>query len=274
MLVALLWQMMAFHSLHTLQDDVVFNVEKLTDNAYVLYGYGGNIGVFVTENYLIVVDDQFERIAPNIKEELKKISDKPIRFLINTHHHGDHTGGNAFFKNHAVLVSHENARSRMDDDKKTEITYEKKMHLYPDGVKVELWHFGAGHTDGDTVVYIPSENVVHMGDLFFNKIFPYIDLGGGADTGNWMKTIDSLLATLPADVKIIPGHGKATSATDLKRFREYLRYCRAEVRKHLAEGKSLDDIKAGIDNVFTDFQGAGNFTSWAGNLEAFAKEAQ
>lgn len=273
MLVAMFLGMFAFHSMHAAQNDTIFSVAKLTDNAYVLYGQGGNIGVFVTENYLVVVDDQFAQLAPQIKEELKKISDKPIRFLINTHHHGDHTGGNSFFKDHAMLVSHENARSRMDDDKKTEVTHVEGMHLYPDGKQVQLWHLGAGHTDGDTIVYLPEDKVLHMGDLFFNKIFPYIDLNGGADTGNWIHIIDTVLSKVPADVKIIPGHGKVTNAQDLKRFREYLRYCRAEVRKHLAEGKSVDEIKAGVEHVFPDFQDAGKFTSWAGNLEIFAKEA-
>lgn len=274
MLTAILFALLIHTPHNDTQESQIFTTEKLSDNAYVVYGQGGNIGVLVTDNHLVVIDDQFERIAPQLKAELTKISDKPIRFLINTHHHGDHTGGNAFFKAHAVLVSHENARQRMDENKKTEVTFTKNMNLYPDGKQIELWHFGAGHTDGDTVVYLPAENVVHMGDLFFNKIFPYIDLKGGADTGNWIETLDSLLAKLPADVTIIPGHGKVTNKADLKRFREYLRYCRSEVRKYLAQNKSDVEIKAAVDHVFPDFVNAGNFTSWDGNLAVFIEEAK
>ena len=218
---------------------------------------GGNIGVFLTENYVIMVDDQFETISKLIKAEVTKISDKPIRFLINTHHHSDHTDGNAFFKNLTVLVSHEKARQLMKEGRKTEVTYQEAMTLYPDGKEIQVFHLGPGHTSGDSVVYVPDENVVHMGDLLFDGVFPYLDPDGGADTANWIIAIDKVIARVPADVKVIPGHGKVTDINALRRFQKYLRYTRDEVGRALAAGKSEAEALASINNAFKDIKPIG-----------------
>jgi len=262
---------MLFHAPHA-QATPTFKAEKMTENAYTLFGRGGNIGVFLTPSYVVMVDDQYADVAPRIKEEVAKISAKPIRYLINTHHHGDHTGGNAFFKDLTMVISHENARPQMREDNRSEIVYAKEMKLYPDGVEFQVFHLGPGHTSGDSAVFLPSENVLHMGDLFFHKYFPYIDLGGGASTEGWLAFIDGIMARVPTDVKIIPGHGELATMDDLKRFREYLEYCRREVGRHVSAGKSEAETVAAVKNLFDEYKGVPNFTSWEGNLKVFYEE--
>ncbi len=268
---ALLSFALLFHAPHA-QASVTFKAEKVSDNAYALYGRGGNIGVFLTPNHVVMIDDQFANVAAQIKEEVGKLSPKPIRYLINTHHHGDHTGGNAYFKELTMVISHENARGLMRDENKSEVVYAKEMKLYPDGVEFWVMHYGPGHTSGDSAVYMPSEKTLHMGDLFFNKRFPYIDLNGGANTENWIKFIDAVMARVPGDVSIIPGHGPMAKAKDLRRFQEYLRYCREHIGKQIAQGKNEADAVAAVKNVFEDYSGVPGFTTWEGNLKIIYKE--
>lgn len=271
-----------------------FRRQQLTANTAVLYGRGGNIGFIVTKDGVIVIDDQFADIAPSIVTEIKSVTDQPVKFLINTHHHGDHTGGNATFLKIAYILAHENVRTNMlhqpeqtianltaaiereekaaadlkqtDPSKAAEsekriqtmrdqldkakaikpedipapnITFQKEVRLYIGNEEVQVFHVKRGHTNGDSIVYFPGQKVVHMGDLFFNNVIPFIDRPGGGDTGEWIQTLDAALARVDPQAKFIPGHGEVTDAAGLRAFRQYLVDLRAAVADALEKNPDL-----------------------------------
>lgn len=271
-------------------------LQQIGEGAYCLYGQGGNIGIVVTPSAVLMVDTQFAALAPSIAEEIRKLSPAAIRYVVNTHHHFDHTGGNRYFAKIADIVGHENVRARlysgpafaqatypgrikefesllgsgrpMDPGYKkviegrvqlykaflgaTEgfkpeevaapsITYQDSMRLYLGDEEVQILHVAPGHTDGDSIVYFPKRKVVHMGDVFVNQSFPFIDIDGGGSSQGWLKTLDAVLEKLPADTRVIPGHGEAAGVVELKRFRSYMNDLRAAVSGAIASGKSLEE---------------------------------
>lgn len=226
---------------------------------YMLAGKGGNIGVSVGEDGVLIVDDQFEDVSDAIKEAIGELSEGELVYVLNTHHHPDHTGGNPVFGAQATIVSHENARKHMVDRDDPEqglpvITFDHRMSIHFNGEEVRLVHLPRGHTDGDSAIFFTGSNVVHLGDNFFNGRLPFVDLGAGGDPGALLESTASLLETLPEDVKIIPGHGELASMADYKRFHGMLADTIATVRKAKAAGKSLDEVKkAGF---------AGKYSAW------------
>jgi cyclase len=226
---------------------------------YMVQGGGGNIGIVADEAGLVMIDAMFERAAAGIRDAVKALpGGDRVRFLVNTHWHSDHTDGNKAFGPAAVILSHENVRALVATDQVLmggttkalpasalpSVTFSDKLTLHAGGQVIRLVHFPRAHTGGDTVVFIDGPKVVHMGDMFFNGMFPFLDVANGGDIDNWVRDLDTILDGLPADTKIIPGHGPLAGPAELKAFRGMLAASADLVRKQMNAGKTLDEIKA------------------------------
>ena len=237
---------------------VEIKATRVSGNIYMLEGSGGNIGVSVGADGILIVDDEFAPLADKIKAALKGLGAGKLKFILNTHWHGDHTGSNVVFGPEAPIIAQTNVRKRLAEgsnvpnrtvapapkDALPVITFDQSVSVHFNGEEVRVIHFPHGHTDGDAVIYFTTSNVVHMGDDFFNGMFPFVDLDSGGDVDGYVKNVGEVLAKLPADVKIIPGHGPLANAGDLKRFHQMLLATTDIVRKKIAAGKTLDQIKA------------------------------
>jgi cyclase len=233
--------------------------EKVAGNVYMLQGSGGNIGVSVGGDGILIVDDQYAPLADKIKAALKTLSEGKLKFVLNTHWHGDHTGGNVVFGPEAPVIAHDNVRKRLSAEQRIEvfkstvpaapkeawpvITFGQSLSVHFNGEEIKVIHFPQGHTDGDSVIFFTSSNVVHMGDDFFAGRFPFVDLGSGGTVEGLTKNIGEILAKLPAGVKLIPGHGPISTADDLKLYHRMLVETTDIVRKKMAAGKTLAEIK-------------------------------
>jgi len=213
-------------------------MEKVTDNLYVIIGNGGNVAVMPTSEGVLLVDDKFAQDAPEILAKVKTVSDKPIRYVLNTHQHGDHTGGNqALMSANAEILIHKNARANMVEGKMPglpQITYSDETQVFIGGKEVSARHLGRGHTNGDAVIYFPSERVLHTGDLFVNGGAPFIDYSAKGSIVEWDKTIEE---ALKYDVDtVIPGHGPVAKKADLVKWRATLAKLRANAKAACAGG--------------------------------------
>lgn len=237
---------------------VEVKVQKVAGSVYMLVGAGGNIGVSVGEDGIVMIDDQYAPLAPKIEAALKSITDKPLRFIINTHYHGDHTGGNEHFGKSAPLVAHENVRKRLGmtisrggtttppapKGALPIVTFNDTLTIHLNGEDVRAVHMPHGHTDGDSVIWFTKSNVVHMGDDFFNGNFPFIDTENGGSVKGLIANIDKVLATVPDDAKIIPGHGELSDKAGLRKYADVLKGTAAAVQRGIAAGKTLEQLKA------------------------------
>jgi len=236
-----------------------FKVHAVNGTVSYLEGAGGNIGLCVGEDGLFVIDDQLSRSGEAVEAAITGFSDKPVRFLLNTHWHGDHTGNNARIAKGAPILAHSNVRRRLAGDAEIEgrkndppmekaglpvLTYEDTITLHLNGEEIVVLHFDAGHTDGDSVVLFTDSNVLHMGDLFFSGRFPFIDLDSGGSVEGYARAVGGILESLPADVKIIPGHGPLSTVKELRAFHTMLTVTSDRVRAALAEGKDAEAMKA------------------------------
>jgi glyoxylase-like metal-dependent hydrolase (beta-lactamase superfamily II) len=250
---------------------VEIKVTKVAGSVYMLEGAGGNIAASVGEDGIVVVDDQYAPLAEKIRAALSGITDKRVRFVINTHYHFDHTGSNAFFQKEATIVAHDNVRKRLEKGgtlgnggsvrmdsppSATEalpiLTFGQDVTIHLNGEDVRALHAPSGHTDGDSIVFFPKSNVVHMGDDFVRYGFPFIDLQGGGSSAGMIAACESALAQLPADVKVIPGHGALATPDDVRAFVQMLKESRAAVAKGIKAGKSLEQLKK--DKVLEPWQ--------------------
>jgi len=238
---------------------VEIKVTKVAGTVYMLQGMGGNIGVCAGEDGILIVDDQFAPLADKIRAALKGITDKPVKFVLNTHWHFDHTGGNANFGETAPIIAHENVRKRLQSGGSVKafkmeippapkaalpvVTFDDKLKVHINGEDIRAIHFPHGHTDGDIVVFFPQANVVHMGDDFFSGMFPFVDLESGGSVQGLIADIAQIIPMLPPDVKVIPGHGPLSNLDDLKKFEDMLRGTTAAVAAAMKQGKSLDQMK-------------------------------
>ncbi|MCP2520063.1 MBL fold metallo-hydrolase [Candidatus Aminicenantes bacterium AC-335-K20] len=240
----------------------IIPVEK---NIYMLQGAGGNIGICIGKDGILLVDTQFAELSDKIKDALKKISDGEIKYILNTHWHRDHTAGNVSFGTKALIISHYNVRKRLSTEQRifsriinplpTEglprLTFYTSITLYFNDEEVRVVHFAKAHTDGDSVVFFTKSNVLHMGDLFFSGRFPFVDLESGGNVLNLTKTIESILQRIPSTTKIIPGHGPLSTREDLKAYHHMLIQTTEIVREKIEKGKSLEEIKAeGLPDVW------------------------
>lgn len=241
--------------------------EKLSDNIYALFGEGGNIGLAIGENAAYLIDDQFGPLTEKIVAHVQTLTDKPINFVLNTHLHGDHTGGNEnLAKAGAMIIAHDNVRKRMvtADEPQPEgafpvVTFNDKMTLYlGNGKSLHAMHVNSAHTDGDTYYYFPEDNVIHMGDNFFSGSYPYIDLNSGGDIDGLISNVSMALGIVDDGTKIIPGHGAVSSKADLESYKSVLVTLRARVKKARDEGKSLEETqKLGLSKEWDATHGQG-----------------
>jgi cyclase len=283
---------------HDRQPQDIFRVMPLSGNVYALYGRGGNIGFFVGPDAVLVVDSQFKDIAPGIVGEIRKVSDKPIKFLLNTHHHGDHVGGNEIFKQFAMIVAHDNVRKRMlaspadiqreypamlEDAKKAGneqmvkmlsdqiewakkvrieeiaapiMTFDSELRIFLGDETIQVWHLPPAHTDGDSVVYFEKAKVLHMGDDLFNLVIPFIDVKSGGSVKGYLAALDKVIARVPADAAVIPGHGEVTNVAGIKAFRQYIADLLDAAQKAKAAGKSKEAFLKDVDlPAYKDYSG-------------------
>jgi cyclase len=235
---------------------VEIKTHKVAANVSMLEGAGGNIGVSTGPDGILIVDDQFAPLADKIKAALKSLSSGQLKFLVNTHHHGDHTGGNEIFGKDALIVAHANARKRLESRPKEAqpvVTYDKSASIHFNSEEIQLMYFTNGHTDNDTIIYFTKSNVAHFGDTFSPGRFPYVDLGGGGDVEGLVASLSEAIKRLPADVKVIPGHGPVLTLEDVKSYRDMIADTADIVRKQIAAGKTLEQIKAqGMPDKYKD----------------------
>jgi glyoxylase-like metal-dependent hydrolase (beta-lactamase superfamily II) len=230
--------------------NVQIKATPVAGNIHMLEGSGGNIAVSTGPDGVLIVDDQFAPLAEKIAAAIEKLDQGPIKFVLNTHWHGDHTGGNAHFGKKASIVAHANVRKRLADKSDTPkealpvVTFGDSASVHVNGEEIKLIHLGPGHTDGDSIIHFTKSGVVHMGDLFFNGRFPFVDLGSGGDVAGLLKCVETVLQKIPADTKIIPGHGALGTRADLEKYRDMLVETTSLVKKAIADGKSVADVKA------------------------------
>ena len=239
---------------------VEIKATAVAGNIHMLEGQGGNIAVSTGPDGVLMVDDQFAPLADKISAAIEKLDQGPIKFLLNTHWHGDHTGGNAHFGRKATIVAQTNVRKRLANKSDTPkealpaITFDDSASVHINGEEIRLIHLGPGHTDGDSVIHFTKSGVVHMGDLFFNGRFPFVDMASGGDVAGLLKNIEAALVKIPADAKIIPGHGALATKADLEKYRDMLVETTSLVKKAIADGKSLADVKAaGLPEKYKDW---------------------
>lgn len=219
-------------------------------NIYMLQGAGGNIGVSVGPEGILIVDDQFAPLAEKIEAALKELNPGKLKFVLNTHYHGDHTGGNAHFGRVANIIAHTNVRKRLGGGRSAAkdalpiITFDQSLSVHFNGEEIKVLHVPPGHTDSDSIIHFTGANVVHLGDSFFSGRFPNIDLGGGGDVRGFIKNVADTIQKLPPDAKIIPGHGPLSTRKELVEFHEMLVETSGVVEKAIAAGKTLAQIKA------------------------------
>ncbi len=237
------------------------SLSQLSDAVYVLQGGGGNVGVCVGGDGILLVDDKLASQADAVRAALAHFDGQP-QYIFNTHFHGDHTGGNRAFGQHAAIVAHANVRKRLamggEFGKRhiepvpvvalPNITFEQSVSVFFNDEEIRAVHFPHGHTDGDIAVFFVNAQIAHLGDLFFNGLFPFVDLEYGGDVETLTQHIAALIDQLPADAKIIPGHGPVATLDDLKAYHRMLVETTASVRTHRSAGMSLDQICAeGLD---------------------------
>jgi len=236
---------------------VEIKVTKVSGNIYMLEGAGGNIGASVGSDGILIVDDQYAPLVPKIQAALKTITKRPVRFVLNTHWHGDHTGGNEAFGATAPIIAHTNVRARLSREATRGgekipaappaalpvITFDDRLTVHLNGEDIRAIHFPHGHTDGDSVIFFTKSNVVHMGDHFFAGRYPFIDLDSGGSVRGFIRNLDAVVAELPAGVKVIPGHGSLSTLQELKTHIAGLKEIVAIIEKGIASGRTAEQLK-------------------------------
>ncbi len=234
--------------------EVIIKTEKLSEHVYMLTGQGGNIGVSIGDDGVFMIDDQFAPLSAKILTAVRKLSNKPIKFLVNTHWHGDHTGGNVNFqKEGATILAHDNVRKRLKETPKRDktmrakeafpvITFNDKMSVHMNGEKVAVFHIGNAHTDGDALLYFSKSNVLHTGDTYFKGRYPYIDLNSGGSIKGYINAVKAGLLIIDEETKIIPGHGSVATQTDYKTFLEMLEEIMQNVQTQIGLKKSEEEV--------------------------------
>ena len=240
---------------------VEIKTQKLSDTTYMMEGAGGNIGLSIGPDAVFIIDDQFAPLTPKIEAAIRALTDKPVKFVINTHWHFDHTGGNANLgKAGALIVAHDNVRKRMSSEgfieflnMKTQpdpkealpvVTFASEVTFHLNGDEVYVFHVPRAHTDGDSLIHFRKSNVVHMGDTFFNKLYPFIDTSSGGTVDGMVAAVDKALAIGNDTTKYIPGHGPLATKADLQAYRTMLATIGERIRAQVRAGAKLEEVVA------------------------------
>lgn len=243
---------------YTQNNDVIIKTHKLSENIYMIEGQGGNIGISIGDDGVVMIDSQFAPLTPKILAAIKAISDKPIKFLINTHWHHDHIGGNKNIKNEgAIIVAHNNVRKRMSvdqfdkyRDKTTKATPEKlplvsfsdNITFYMNNENIMIFHVDNAHTDGDAMIYFTNSNVLHMGDTYFQGKYPFIDIATGGSANGYINAVKKALLLVDDDTKIIPGHRNLSNKKELTTYLKMLETIKARVLAEIKKGKTEEEV--------------------------------
>ena len=237
---------------------VQIKATHVAGNVYMLEGRGGNIGVSVGSDGILIVDDQFAPLADKIKAALKELGRGKLRFVLNTHWHADHTGGNPVFGPQATIIAHTNVRHRLSTTQEIFgrvidpapkhalplITFDDSLSIHFNEEEIRARHYPHSHTDGDSAIFFVGSNVVHMGDMFFSGMFPFVDISSGGDIEGLTRSVKDILAEIPPDAKIIPGHGPLSTVAELKLYHRMLTETTAIVRDRIKQGKTLEQIQS------------------------------
>ncbi len=234
----------------------------------MLQGRGGNIGALVGTEGILIVDDDYKAVSEKLAAALKQLGSATPRYIFNTHWHTDHAEGNEFFGRNSTIVAHTNVRKRLSQVNTIfgnqiqpapavawpVVTYTESMSIYINGEEVRAVHYPNGHTDGDTVVFFVKSNVVHLGDDFFAARFPFVDLDSGGSVQGLINNIAALLKQIPADAKLIPGHGPVSTLEDLRQYHQTLTETARIVQDEMKKKRSLEDIKkAGLPEKYEEW---------------------
>jgi len=262
-------------------NDVVIKTNKLSETVYMLEGQGGNIGISVGDDGIVMIDSQFAPLTPKILAAIKAISDKPIKFLINTHWHHDHVGGNENIKNEgAIIVAHDNVRKRMSvdqfdkyRDRETKasptklplVSFSDNITFHMNGEDIMVFHVDNAHTDGDAMIYFTNSNVLHMGDTYFQGKYPFIDLSTGGSVNGYINAVKHALMLVDDDTKIIPGHRNLSDKKELRAYLTMLETLKTRVLAEIKKGKTEKEVtnNAAITKEYT----ALNYGDWFINDE-------
>ena len=242
-------------------DSVVVRTQPAGRGVHMLTGSGGNIALAVGEDFAFLVDDQFAPLTAKILAAVRGVTDKPVRFLVNTHWHGDHAGGNEnMAKAGVILVAHDNVRTRMSTEQFTElfnrrsppsprgalpvVTFVESVTFHLGGETVHVVHVPPAHTDGDAIVHFVQANTIHMGDNYFKDVYPFVDLSSGGSFEGVIRAADVALGYANDSTRIIPGHGPLANRADLKKYRDVLVQVRDRVAALIRQGKTREEVIA------------------------------
>lgn len=233
---------------------------KISDSICMLMGAGGNIGVSAGEDGVLIVDTSYAEMYEKLKTAITRISDKPVQYVILTHQHFDHVNGNELFaQSGARIVAHENVRKGMENDwihppfpkvpaypdlALPVMTYNESLTFHFNGEDIQIFNLGDAHTDGDSVVYFQKANVVHMGDLYFNGGYPFIDVPHGGTIVGIIATLDHVISMINDETKVIPGHGPLSNQAELKEYRDMLATVKSRVQNLIKQGKTAKEVVA------------------------------
>jgi len=242
-------------------DQIEIETTRVAGSIYLLQGSGGNIAVSVGDDGTFMVDDQFAPLTAKITGAIANLTPDPVRFVLNTHWHYDHTDGNENFgRAGALIISHENSRRRMETDQVVslsnrpqpaysaiglpKITFDESMRFYYNGELIDVVHLGPAHTDGDAVVYFRDSNVIHTGDVFVRYGLPFVDGPNGGSLDGTIESAWTIAGLIDDETIIIPGHGQLSSRADLLSYREMLVTIRGRIRSQIDQGRTVDQIVA------------------------------
>lgn len=241
--------------------EITVRAEKIADGLYFVTGGGGNMALSIGDDGVFLVDDQYAPLTDAIRQVIAQLTDQPVKFVINTHWHADHTGGNENLGElGTVVIAHDNVRARMSEEQFSTfwerptppsspgalpvVTFNDTLTFHMNGLTIRAFHVSGAHTDGDAVVHFEEANVIHMGDILFYTWYPYIDVSAGGSIYGTIAAVDSVLPMVDEDTVVLPGHGVITDRTGLIEYRDMLQGIADRIQAMIEEGKSLEEVQA------------------------------